>query len=110
MVRVIELDRSADVLPLVFEAELLVTNPAPSMRADVEASLANGRTGGGIAFERQGTSEDRRRRLSLAQDAQHAPEAHPCAELEHRLGREISSGETAPSLCQPSLGDAVAIG
>src|SRR6185369_8414059 len=77
------LDGLLDVLALLLFGELPVLDPAPAVRADVEAGLADRGGDGRVALEGERAAEHGHRQAALLEDAEHAPEAHAAAVLEH---------------------------
>src|SRR5262249_34583722 len=88
------LDGLPDVLALLRLGELPVLDPAPAVRADVEAGFADRRRDRRVALERQRAAEHGQRQPALLEDAQHAPEAHATAVLEHPLGGQVAALHT----------------
>ncbi len=71
----------------------LRANPAQTVAAHVEGHAGDRLGHRGIALQRLGAGEHRGRHGAFAQDAQHAPDTHPAAELEHRFGAQFAPGE-----------------
>src|SRR5258705_13760421 len=93
--------------------KLVVLDPPPPVRADVEPGLADGGGDRRVALERQRAAEDGQRQPALLEQAQDAPEAHAATVLEQALGGEVAALDAVvggPGLGQGGLGEAVVVG
>ena len=105
-------DGLADVVALRRLVELIVLDPAPAVRADVEARFGDGGRGFGIALHRKAAAEDRHRQAAFLEEAHQPPEADPAAVFEQPLGGEVAAGDRlahARGIAESDLGMALAV-
>ena len=102
----------ADVGAFFVLAQEPMLDPPPAVRADIVAGLDDGARGVGIALQGKRATEDGERQSALLEQAHHAPEADPAAELVDRLDREVARAvrHLARALRQRRFREAVAIG
>src|SRR5713226_1050296 len=106
------LDGHLDVLALFVFGELVVLDPPPAVRTDVEPGFADGGGHRRVPLERQRAAEDGQRQPALPEEAQDAPEAHTAAVLEQAFGGEVTALDAVvggPGLGQRGLGEAVVV-